>query len=300
MRYRTHIPRPPLSSFVDMVWLYERDAPSHPMERVLPSGTAELIIDLRDDGLALHDREDASNVESFRGALGRGPQAEFFVIDTARPCAIMGVHFKPGGAFPFFRLLWDELANTHVPLEALWRGSAAEPRERLLTAASSEDKFSSLERSLLALLAPPAAGHGAVAAALGHFRGVPQAGKIADLAEAIGLSQRRLTQLFSDEVGLTPKVFCRVLRFQHALRRIGRSPPSDWTNLALACGYYDQAHFNHDFRNFCGLAPTAYLSRRGEHVNHARAASLGQRGQFLTVPRGPTFARMSACRRSPP
>jgi AraC-like DNA-binding protein len=77
-------------------------------------------------------------------------------------------------------------------------------------------------------------------------------------------------QLFSDEVGLTPNLFCRVLGCQHALRRISRSPHPDWTNLALACGYYHQAHFNHDFRNFFGLAPTAYLSRRGEHVNHAR------------------------------
>ena len=75
-------------------------------------------------------------------------------------------------------------------------------------------------------------------------------------------------QLFTEEVGLTPKLFCRVRRFQEVLRLVAGPARVEWANVALACGYYDQAHFIHDFRAFCGLSPTAYLARRTEHLNH--------------------------------
>jgi AraC-like DNA-binding protein len=270
MLYLTHIPRPPLAEFVELLWLSERRVAAHAMERCLPTGTVELVIDLRDDGLRLHDRADPDKVHDFGEALVCGPHAEFFVIDTARPCAIMGVHFKPGGAFAFFGLPMDELVNLHVPLETLWREDAARMRERLLAAETPAEKFRSLERSLLVRLARREARHAAVAFALAEFRRVPQRRPIGDLAEQIGLSPRRFIRLFSDEVGLTPKLFCRVLRFQQALRLINGGEPVDWSELALACGYYDQAHFIHDFQAFCGLCPTAYPAQRGEHMNHVR------------------------------
>jgi AraC-like DNA-binding protein len=180
------------------------------------------------------------------------------------------VHFKPGGAFPFFRLPMDELVNTHVPLDALWGGKAEELRHRLLDAEAPAEKFLRLERSLLAALARPEARHGAVGRALAHVQRSSPAPRIADLAEDSGLSQRRFIRLFSDEVGLTPKAFCRVLRFQQALQIIDGADAVDWADLAGACGYYDQAHFIHDFQGFCGFSPTAYLTRRAEHMNHVR------------------------------
>jgi AraC-like DNA-binding protein len=270
MQYLRHVPRPPLARFIEFFWLYQGDALPHAMERVLPSATVEFIVDLSDDGLRLRDRRDTGRTRSFAGALIVGPQAEFFVIDTSRPRAIMGVHFKPGGAFPFFRLPMDELVNTHVPLDALWGGKAEELRHRLLDAEAPAEKFLRLERSLLAALARPEARHGAVGRALAHVQRSSPAPRIADLAEDSGLSQRRFSRLFSDEVGLTPKAFCRVLRFQQALQIIDGADAVDWADLAGACGYYDQAHFIHDFQGFCGFSPTAYLTRRAEHMNHVR------------------------------
>jgi AraC-like DNA-binding protein len=270
MQYLRHVPRPPLARFVDFLWLYQGDAQPHAMERVLPSATTEFIIDLGDDGLRLRDRRDPSKTARFAGALVVGPQAEFFVIDTSRPRAIMGVHFKPGGAFAFFRLPMDELVNAHVPLDALWGGKVEELRDRLLEADGPAQKFLSLERSLLAALARPDARHGAVAAALTQFRRAAPVPKIADFAEAVGLSQRRFIEIFSAEVGPTPKLFCRVLRFQQVLRLVNDAERVDWTEIALTCGYYDQPHFIHDFQAFCGFSPSAYLVHRAEHMNHAR------------------------------
>jgi AraC-like DNA-binding protein len=67
---------------------------------------------------------------------------------------------------------------------------------------------------------------------------------------------------------MTPKLYCRIQRFQHVLRLIHRRQVIDWANVALSCGYYGQSHFVRDFRAFAGLSPTAYLQARTDHLNH--------------------------------
>jgi AraC-like DNA-binding protein len=88
------------------------------------------------------------------------------------------------------------------------------------------------------------------------------------VTERTGLSSRRFIQLFTNAVGLTPKQFYRVRRFQDVLHLIEKRKPISWTDIALECGYFDQAHFIHDFRDFCGLTPGKYLVQRGEFRNH--------------------------------
>src|SRR5258708_38845266 len=134
-----HRPRFPLSGFIELLWLFENGAPSHASERGLPTGPVGRVINL-------HERAGSFD------ALVAGPHSRFFVLDTSRPSSIIGVHFKPGGAFPFLDLPVDELRNRHVPLEALWGGRAPELRERLLAAELPEARLLLLERMLLSLL----------------------------------------------------------------------------------------------------------------------------------------------------
>lgn len=77
------------------------------------------------------------------------------------------------------------------------------------------------------------------------------------------LSQRRLIALFASEVGLTPKVFCRIVRFQRAVARSQDLKTVDWAELAVECGYYDQSHLIYDFTAFAGVSPDDYRQRRG-------------------------------------
>lgn len=268
MFYRTYVPGPPLSDFVDLFWSYEAHDPPHAKERILPTGTMELIVDLREEELRVYDGRNHEQFQSFATALICGAHSESFVIDTASQASVMGVHFKPGGAVPFVKLAADDLRNAHVSLEALWGAKAIELRDRLLEAQTPEGRFRILERTLLTQAVRPLARHPAVAFALKEFQDAPRTPTISDVSERTGLSKRRLIQVFSDEVGLTPKRFCRVRRFQDVLRLIKREQRVDWGKIALECGYFDQAHFIHDFQAFSGLTPTAYLARCTEHLNH--------------------------------
>jgi AraC-like DNA-binding protein len=253
MVIRTYTPRPPLSNFVELFWYFENEQLPHEIERVLPTGTMELVIDLRQDKI--------------RSSLVCGAHSEYFVIDRVDQAAVMGVHFKPGGGFPFFGVPADEMQNARVSLDALWGSQADELRGQLLDAKTEESRVRILERTLWARIRRPLAQHRGVTFALAEFQREP-AQRISDVTRQIGLSARQFIRIFSEEVGLTPKQFCRIQRFQQVLRRVHNRREVQWVDVALACGYFDQAHFIHDFRLYSGLSPTVYLTQRDERLNH--------------------------------
>src|SRR5687767_11010733 len=150
MLLRTRVPRAPLSDFVELLWFAEGAPAKHVKERLLPTGTMELVINLRDDAMRIHESQGTKRVQSFRDSVVCGAQSGFFVIDTANQASVMGVHFKPGGAFPFFKMPADELCDAHVSLETLWGAAAGELRDQLLGAETVERKFHLLEQALLA------------------------------------------------------------------------------------------------------------------------------------------------------
>jgi AraC-like DNA-binding protein len=267
-----HIPRPPLSQFVNLLWLYDGYTQPHAKERVLPTGEMQIVINLLEDQSYIYDRDNTDRCQTFSGSLLSGAHSQYQVIGTEQQASIIGVHFRPGGAFPFLRMPAGELRDTTVSLDALWGAGAVDLRDRLLEAPTHQARFEILERVLLAELKRGFDRHGAVGFALRRFIAEPQMTTIAGVTEQIGLSPKRFIQAFRDETGFTPKVFCRIRRFQQALglmeaRTEGRCNV-EWANVALECGYFDQAHFIHDFRAFSGINPSTYLAQQTPHRNH--------------------------------
>lgn len=268
MTYLTYIPQPPLSELVDLFWADKGYDPPHAKERVFPSGTMELVVNLLNDEIRVSDRRERDRPRSFRGALICGAHSGHFVIDTTHRASMVGVHFKPGGAFPFLGLPASELRDTNVSLETLWGSKADELRDQLLEAETLREQFRILERVLLAQVEKPPARRPAVAFALEEFGKVPHTRTISQVTDRVGISRRHFIQVFSEEVGLTPKAFCRIRRFQEALRLVESGKRLEWAELALGCGYYDQAHLINEFRTFSGLNPTAYLPYKGGRFSH--------------------------------
>jgi AraC-like DNA-binding protein len=181
------------------------------------------------------------------------------------------VRFRPGGAFPFLGAPASELADTHVDLEALWGTSAIELRERLCAAKTPAERFDLLEKALIAHLFRPLERHHAVRFALDTFHRTDSGFAIRDVAREAGLSQRRFIQLFAREVGMSPKLFCRLRRFRQALENVRLIAVPNWARVAMDCGYYDQSHLIHDFQFFLNLSPAEYVRKRSDCViqNHA-------------------------------
>jgi len=95
---------------------------------------------------------------------------------------------------------------------------------------------------------------------------------LSDFVGFLWLSPRKLIEVFRNQVGLTPKMFSRMCRFRRVIGSIRPGAQIDWADTALACGYFDQPHFIHDFHEFAGLSPAAYLRNRTANPNHVRIA----------------------------
>jgi AraC-like DNA-binding protein len=267
--YLQRVPAPPLNAFVQSIWFCQSPPAPHALERVLPNGAAQLIVNLKEDQTRVYRPELGFTCQAASGTVLSGLQSHYCVIDTAETECVLGVAFRPGGTVPFFRVPAHEIRDASIPLEFLWGARAGRLREQLLAAPSPHRKLDAMERAL-AEVCRPAGPHAAVAFALDTFHQRPGQSSISDVTGRIGLSPKRFIERFKAAVGVPPKHYCRILRFQRALAGVAQGRAADWTRIAVDCGYFDQAHFIHDFRAFAGITPTGYEAGRTEFTNHVK------------------------------
>jgi AraC-like DNA-binding protein len=261
-----HHPAGPLAAYVEKLWYCDGYGVVHRTLRVLPNARFQLFISLSDAPLG---GPGGANWEVGRGAssLVVGIRTHCSVIHTATLQSAMGVLFWPGGARAFFDASADVFYNESVPLDLIWGSLASELRDHLREAGTAAEKFHVLEAALLERVNKRLELHAAVQYALGEFARAPHIRSVLGVAREAGLSRRRFAQLFREQVGLTPKLYCRLYRFQDVLRQIALGAPVDWADLALAGGYCDQAHLSNEFRNFSGTSPSAYLANQRSLAN---------------------------------
>src|SRR5687767_12191282 len=257
MLYLTYAPAPPLSEFVDYFWLFDGGQTPR-KERIVPSGTSELVINLRDDEIRIHHPAHSRH-RQLSGAVLSGPYSSILVVDAMQHESMLGVHFKPGGAYPFLGALASELTDAHADLADLWGRSALELRERLCVVSTHRDRFQIMEAFLRDRLRRCRKGHHGVTIALNVFGPNGTGASVRDVAREVGICQRRFSKVFAAQVGLTPKVFCRILRFQQVRAMADHIKNLDWAQIASTCEYFDQSHLINDFQEFSGFSPTEYL-----------------------------------------
>jgi len=188
----------------------------------------------------------------------------------------VGIAFAPGGFARFAGDAVDQFSNRTIDLADIWGGSAHDLRDRLRELESPQEKVCYVERFLRTRFADsvPAGSdrRPEVRYALRQFVGTPGVATVRDVARQIGWSERRFSQVFREAVGLTPKTWCRVQRFQRAVKQLHAEREVRWAELALECGYYDQSHFANEFRAFSGIDASTYTARRGgPWANHIAA-----------------------------
>jgi AraC-like DNA-binding protein len=255
--YLSYCPGPPLDEFIDNFWLIEGgQAPR--LEKILPCGTSELVVNLKNNEIHIHDPKQPAGYRRFSGAVFSGTYTESFICNAVQHEAIMGVHFKAGGAFPLLNTEASELTNTHANLDDLWGRPGLQLRDRLCAAATSQQRFRIMESALRSRLHYHSNGQKQVKFALEMFGVGGNRALVQAVSQELGFSRRRFIQMFNSHVGLTPKVFCRILRFQRARVLAEKLKTPDWAQLAIACGYFDQSHLIRDFKEFAGSTPNVY------------------------------------------
>jgi len=267
MIHRIHVPQPPLSQFVENIWLVQGFVAGYTREKILPDGAIELIIDFDSQPKTIFEDETSTRFRTVKKAWISGERTRYIVIGAATNDSMVGIRFRPGGAYPFFRFPISELSESVTELDLIWGRLVDEIRDELAAIESPDDRLLRLESFLLRQVQRSLEPNRLIAFAVNQLQHSPQFLAIRDLASTIGITQKHLISQFEKVVGLRPKSFARVCKFQKVVNLIEQKDQIEWSTLALDCGYYDQAHFIREFQSFSGLNPSTYVTQRGEYVN---------------------------------
>jgi len=260
MNMLTLTPSPPLADVVERFWIYEGRVPPHEFESVLPAGREEILINLMDGELRCYEEDKRPNGRT-RGPIVTGLHRSTYVIDTRQQAAIMGVHLKPGGAWRLLGVPAHELSDARVDLRAILGREIPELMDRLMAVSGARARLQLLDRLLCAR--PLRSLHPVVEWASMQIARYPASIRVGGLAAESGISARRLGEIFTREIGLSPKSYARLRRFRRTLAQIHAASAPDWCDIAATMGYADQAHLIREFREFSGLTPTGYYAGRG-------------------------------------
>lgn len=239
----------------------------HGRERVLPNGCMQIILNLSREYLT-NCGEDGTACEKYSRGILVGVRDRYQMVDTADMQELAGVVIRPGGFTGLFRERADLLFQKVSALDDIWN----EPRvsEYLGEARTPLHKLMSLDK-LLAGLAGKKSRRSEITDHALYLLGVKHL-SIVECARSIGISERRLSQIFREEVGASPKLWTRIQRFQTVTRALHAGGEISWAELALDCGYYDQSHFANDFRAFSGLDASGYSKHVNQWQNHVTVA----------------------------
>jgi AraC-like DNA-binding protein len=255
--------------YVNQYWEV-KGAFTHTKEHILPMGDLALMVNLGPDHL-LEDRDDPGQVETFREAWISGLQHQHLTIASPQGTWLAGVRLTPEGAFRM-RLGPAEIAEQVLDLDGVMGPRTGSLIDQLRSAPGPEARFGILEGVVEARIAAGQAWSSEIRWAMRQLDASQGGAPVGWMAAELGWTRQRFHATFVDAVGLAPKLYARVLRFQEAVRTIGTAARPDLAEVAYAAGYYDQAHFNRDFRAFAGLTPGEYLRQRfdGPDLGFAR------------------------------
>lgn len=251
-----------LQPFVQALWVADAVAAPAAREHSLPAGAMHLAIRL-DAPLRLHSDAGDAVGRAIGLAVIAGARAGYCIKDTSVPSRSVGAVLRPGAARALFGCSALELADRHVPLEQVWGADAGRLLEWLQAQADPQRRLEGFAAALRARLRPTGGLHPPVAAAL---QALARGATVAEAAATSGHSHRHFIARFSEAVGLAPKRYARVRRFQHALHRLAGG--ESLAAIAQAVGYSDQAHFQREFHALAGVTPRAFRAVRPVRPQH--------------------------------
>ena len=246
-----------LAGFVELVWHSTGEA-FEPRDRHFPDPTLELLVNLGDPFRLV----EPTGAETFRTTWLAGVQSGPVVTEQPRRHTVLGVRLRPAGAFAVLGIPLGEVAGVVVDLHDVVGRAADELVARCGNSTSIDERFASAVAWIEARIARGRRIDPAIAwaaAAIERRRGdLP----IARLRAETGLSKTRLVAAFRDQIGVAPKRYARIVRFQRAAELV-RAGAGELADVAVVAGYYDQPHMNAEFRAMTGLTPVELAALLG-------------------------------------
>ncbi|MCM3872212.1 MAG: helix-turn-helix domain-containing protein [Pyrinomonadaceae bacterium] len=267
MQYTEHRPSPLLAQHLECFWFLS-DTNSSPAtgasERVLPDGCVEWIFHL---GSPFQRSTITGEWVRQPRSFVVGELTRFLLLQPTGDVAVMGVRFRPGGAYRFLPFPLSDFTDSTVRTGDIWGHAGTYLEEAVLEAHNDMQRQQLVEEFLLRQLATTTSRPRFDAAVKEIIRARGQT-RVHAVANGVGWSSRQLERDFGASLGLSPKAFSRVMRFQNLLRLVGEGALREWANLAIEGGYADQPHMVREFREFAGHTPAEKGIAAGEFSSY--------------------------------
>ncbi|MFN8375083.1 MAG: helix-turn-helix domain-containing protein [Anaerolineae bacterium] len=244
--YQEYVPHPALAAYVQCYWSIAQSA--QPLtNHVLPDGCIDVMFSVTAGAC-------------FADVVGTMLSAASVPLEPAT--TFLGVRFKPGGALPFLRVSAQTLTDGVLRLDDVWPSVTRDLSEQIHDAPTLAAKVARLEAELLRrVLAIPAVDV-LTLNTIHYIRAARGRVSVRELSTHAALSERQLERRFREHTGLSPKLFARLIRFRSAAMLLQQQPQLAVQDLVFASGFYDQAHFIHDFKAFAGVTPSEYQAQQ--------------------------------------
>jgi AraC-like DNA-binding protein len=257
MQYQEYEIAETLRPYVKVIWSMESDSsvfggtPIH----ILPDTCVELVIHFGDPyKTTFSDNSVSIQEQSFVVAQMKS----FMKIQSHGKTGLIAVRFSALGAYHFFGIPMKEIVNGETGLRNVWHGLASEIEEKIYDAANIKQRAQIIQRYLLLQLSRNGYTDKGIEFCVNEIKQAKGQISVDVLANKVGISNRQLVRRFDKCIGLSPKEFIRITKFISSLDMMNYSKDKNLTEIALVSGYYDQAHFIRDFREFSGMTPTDY------------------------------------------
>ena len=242
-----------LAPYVKHHWILETTKEMQEGERVIPTGSVQLIFH-KADRMFSSTKSDLQP-QSFICGQSIG-YSDLKLTGTVRMIVTV---FHPNGAKPFFKIPINQFCNFDISVNDLEEISLKELNAKVLDAETNEESINHIEEYLISkLYLSDTFDHKRISAAI-QLVNKNTAPNIHLLADACCLSEKQFNRKFSEYVGINPKKFLRIVRFQRALYKLHLNPRDNLAQLASECGFYDQPHMTKEFNTFSGYSPIEYL-----------------------------------------
>jgi AraC-like DNA-binding protein len=266
MVYQVFPPSGPLVPFVDSYYVLEGNPWALPQRvKLTPTGSSGLIIQYGPDEGRIRVSNDIYADERLSESFIFGQLRKYAVLEVSGATKMLGVHFKPAGFYHLFGRPMALFTDQGIDIEWGLGRAAAQLTEQVREAQDAAERVEVVDGFLLAFLRkgpiPDSVTDGAV-----HLLQTSQGNMpITGLAQTLGVSRRTLERKFAAEIGILPKQFASIIRF-NAMLNARQISHSSWLDAAYESGYCDQSHLIRQVRLFCGEVPSQLLSDEADDL----------------------------------
>ena len=269
MEYTPRVPSTgPLAGCVEIFFHLGGYAPAHRFERLVPDGRISIVIELDD---AVRFVVDNVSFEPTRRCVGAWISGVHRELTTMGPLPasteLCTIRFHPGAALPIVQRPLSGLNDRVVHAELIFGSTITRLRRNLITTRPADAKLDLIEAWLEARFDDTLLPHPAIADVVSRMANDPMTSTLTAATARMGVSKKRLIDLFKRHVGPTPKSLHRILRFARVLPRIQARQPVNWAEVSAACGYTSQSHLIKDFSRFSGVKPSEFVSADHDRAN---------------------------------